>query len=56
MTDDSQPTATPRSPEWAVDYEPPALTRLGDLAELTLLKSVGASDSTTFLGVDLGSL
>ena len=35
-------------------YRPPAITYLGDLADLTR-KQVGAADGTTFLGIDLGS-
>lgn len=35
-------------------YVPPAVTFLGTLADLTQ-KDVGATDGTTFLGVDLGS-
>lgn len=38
----------------AAPYEPPALTHLGNLAELTLLnKTVGGADGSTFLGVDI---
>ncbi len=36
-------------------YRPPAITYLGDLADLTRGKQVGAADGTTFLGIDLGS-
>ena len=37
-------------------YEPPVLTQLGDLAELTLVnKTAGAADGTVFLGIDIGS-
>ena len=35
-------------------YRPPTITRLGDLAELTL-KEVGQADGQVFLGLDIGS-
>jgi hypothetical protein len=37
-------------------YQPPTVTYLGDLAELTLAdKTVGGADGSTFLGLDVGS-
>ena len=37
-------------------YEPPAVTYLGDLADLTRAeKTVGEADGSTFLGLDIGS-
>ncbi len=50
------PTATSGGPEGS--YEPPALSRLGDLTEVTLVggKTVGAADGATFLGLDIGSV
>ena len=38
----------------APPYRPPAITYLGDLADLTG-KQVGGADGTQFLGIDLGS-
>lgn len=51
---------TPPSPGSTADeardvYQPPTVTLLGTLAELTQEKEVGASDGTTFLGLDIGS-
>jgi hypothetical protein len=37
-------------------YEPPAITYLGDVAELTRQKEPGAVDGVTFQGIDLGSV
>ena len=37
-------------------YTPPAIRLLGNLADLTQGKEVGAADGTTFLGLDLGSV
>jgi hypothetical protein len=38
-------------------YEPPAVTDLGTLAELTRQeKTVGGADGSTFLGLDIGSV
>jgi hypothetical protein len=37
-------------------YEPPAVTYLGDFADLTRAeKTVGLTDGSTFLGLDIGS-
>ncbi len=38
-------------------YEPPAVTYLGTVAELTQqgAKTVGAADGSTFLGLNIGS-
>lgn len=37
-------------------YEPPAVTYLGDLADLTMVsKELGGADGSTFLGLDIGS-
>ena len=36
-------------------YEPPTITHLGTVAELTQ-KTVGAADGSTFLGLDIGSV
>ena len=36
-------------------YQPPTVTYLGSLAELTQ-KTVGAADGSTFLGLDVGSI
>lgn len=45
--------------EPASDYQPPAVSFLGTLAELTQEippgKDVGAADGTQFLGLDVGS-
>lgn len=42
--------------EPAAGYEPPSVTYLGTVAELTgAEKNVGGADGATFLGVDLGS-
>lgn len=50
------PDTTADSAEEAWGYEPPVLTRLGDLSELTLQgKTVGAADGATFLGLNIGS-
>ena len=51
-------TAPARHPDVATDppgYRPPTITRLGDLAELTQQKEVGAADGTQFVGLDVGS-
>ena len=38
-------------------YQPPAVTYLGSLADLTQQgKTVGAADGATFLGRDVGSI
>lgn len=43
-------------PESVVAYQPPEITFLGDLAELTRQgKNPGGADGTTFLGIDIGS-
>jgi hypothetical protein len=55
MTPDNQsPPVEPGNPRDR-DYEPPTMTFLGTLAELTREKDVGASDGSTFLGLDIGS-
>jgi hypothetical protein len=37
-------------------YQPPRVTYLGDLADLTRqAKEVGGADGSTFLGLDIGS-
>jgi hypothetical protein len=36
-------------------YQPPTITRLGTVADLTR-KTAGAADGATFLGLDIGSL
>lgn len=56
MNDDTGPAAGPHGDQQPVTYRPPAITYLGNLAELTHQKAVGGADGTTFLGVDLGSL
>lgn len=37
------------------EYQAPAIKRLGSLADLTLAKTVGRADGSTFLGLDIGS-
>lgn len=52
-------TAQPRRPDVPAAspvYRPPTVTFLGDLAELTQSKTVGAADGTTFLGLDIGTV
>lgn len=51
MSQDEQQTRDDTD-EPRVDYRPPSVTFLGTLAELTQ-KTAGASDGTTFLGVDI---
>lgn len=52
MNDDTRPKLRTGEPE---AYEPPAIRLLGNLAELTQAKEVGAADGATFLGLDIGS-
>lgn len=56
MTDDAYDGAPPRGHADPEGYVPPALTRLGELAELTQSKTVGGADGSTFLGLDIGSI
>jgi len=37
-------------------YSPPEITVVGNVADITRAKEVGASDGTTFLGLDVGSV
>jgi hypothetical protein len=37
-------------------YEPPEITVVGNVAELTQIKEVGATDGATFQGLDIGSV
>jgi len=46
---DGGPTAAPA-------YRPPTITLLGDVADLTHDKTVGAADGATFLGLDIGTI
>jgi len=46
---DGGPTAAPA-------YRPPTITLLGDVADLTHQKTVGATDGLTFLGLDIGTI
>ena len=55
MTQDEQQPASDSAPRPAGSYQPPGVTVLGTLAELTQEKQVGAADGTTFLGLDIGS-
>lgn len=52
MKDEARPNT--RADDQAA-YEAPAIRLLGNLADLTQGKSVGAADGTTFLGLDIGS-
>jgi len=54
MTQHEQQPASDSAPRPAGSYQPPGVTVLGTLAELTQ-KTVGAADGTTFLGLDIGS-
>ena len=54
MADKTRPAPDDHQDIHVQGYEPPTLTCLGDLADLTQ-KDVGAADGTTFQGVDLGS-
>ena len=54
MTQDEQP-ASDIAPRPAGSYQPPGVTVLGTLAELTQEKEVGGADGSTFLGLDIGS-
>lgn len=55
MNDEMSPLQ-PSGPRPLVDYQPPAVTFLGDLADLTRqVKNTGSADGTTFLGLDIGS-
>lgn len=54
--DDGTPTGSGRSAsDEAHGYEPPELSCLGTVADLTQQKAVGGMDASTFLGLDLGS-
>ncbi len=55
MDDDvqAQPRKTAGNPP--LGYQPPTITYLGDVAELTQ-KTVGAADGSTFIGLDIGSI
>jgi hypothetical protein len=55
MNDDTRPASVPEGNQPAADYQPPAITHLGDLGELTQ-KTVGAADGSTFLGLPIGSI
>lgn len=47
MKEGQEPPTTDR-------YEPPAVTYVGDVADLTRqVKTIGDSDGTTFLGLDV---
>lgn len=51
-----QPTPGAEGDGPVLPYQPPTVTYVGDLADLTLqVKDVGAADGTTFLGLDIGS-
>jgi hypothetical protein len=55
--DDNHWPAPQRSPNGNPKYDPPTVTYVGDLADLTRqIKDVGAADGATFLGIDLGSV
>ena len=53
MNDDTRPKSGAGDPE---GYEAPTIRHLGNLADLTQGKEVGAADGTTFLGLDVGSI
>ena len=55
MDDFTAPARHPEVPADPSDYRPPTITRLGDLAELTL-KEVGGADGQVFLGLDIGTV
>jgi hypothetical protein len=54
MSQDEQQPRSDGATRPAASYQPPAVTVLGTLAELTQ-KTVGNADGTTFLGLDIGS-
>jgi hypothetical protein len=56
MDDFTAPARHPDVPADSPGYRPPTITRLGDLAELTQQKEVGAADGQQFLGLDLGTV
>ena len=53
MNDDPRPKSRTAEHE---GYEAPAIRLLGNLADLTQGKEVGAADGATFLGLDIGSV
>jgi len=55
MTQHEQQPAGDSAPRPAESYQPPGVTVLGTLAELTQEKEVGGADGSTFLGLDIGS-
>lgn len=56
MNDDVQAQPSEASGNPPLGYQPPTITYLGDLAELTQSKTVGGADGSTFLGLDIGSI
>ncbi|MEA2717333.1 MAG: hypothetical protein QOI99_1650 [Actinomycetota bacterium] len=55
MNEDTTPGSSPDANLQSSGYTPPAISYLGTLADLTQ-KTVGASDGSTFLGLDIGSI
>jgi hypothetical protein len=55
MNDDTRQATGPEGGEQPAGYRPPAITYLGNLAELTR-KTVGRSDGSTFLGLPIASI
>lgn len=53
MNDDTRPQSGSGDVQ---AYEPPAIRLLGNLADLTQDKTVGAADGATFLGLDIGEI
>lgn len=54
MDEHTQPSPGRNMGEPTEPYEPPELTDLGTVAELTQ-KTTGAADGSTFLGLDIGT-
>jgi hypothetical protein len=55
MNEDTTPGSNPDADLQSSGYTPPVITYLGNLAEMTQ-KTVGASDGSSFLGLDIGSI
>ncbi len=55
MTDDARNPSRQEADQPGSRYRPPAITYLGNLAEMTQ-KTVGGADGTTFLGLDIGTI
>ena len=55
MSDDTGSLSTPKGERDMSEYNPPRITCLGTVADLTQ-KTVGAADGATFLGLDIGSI